>query len=118
MTADELREFCLSLLEAGEEFPFGPETSVFKVGGKIFAISRLEAEPLGVSLKIDPVLGEQLRGSYDSVGLAYHLNKKHWVTVTFGGDAEDELVRGLLEDSHDLVRPKRRRGRGQPEAAG
>lgn len=117
MGPDELREHCLSLLGASEEFPFGPETSVFKVGGKMFALSRLGAEPpLSVSLKIDPPLGEQLRASYECVRPGWHLNKKHWVTVEIGGDAPDQLVRDLIEDSHDLVRPKakvrRRRASG------
>lgn len=116
MGPDELREHCLSLLGAVEEFPFGPETSVFKVGGKMFALSRLAGSPLSVSLKIDPPLGEQLRASYESVKPGWHLNKKHWVTVELGGDAEDQLVRDLIEDSHDLVRPKaksrRRRASG------
>ncbi len=109
MTADELRDWCLSLPGAVHEFPFGPETSVFKVGGKMFALSRLDGEPLSVSLKVDPVLGEQLRASYADVKPGWHLNKKHWVTITLNGDADDELVRGLVEDSHDLVRPRRRR---------
>lgn len=111
MTPQELRDFCLEQVGAVLEYPFGPETAVFKVGGKIFALSRLDGEPLQVSLKIDPDLGAELRGTYDAVGLAYHLNKRHWVTVTLNGDAEDELVRGLLEDSHDLVRPRVRRRR-------
>lgn len=111
MTAEELRDFCLELLGANEDFPFAPETSVFKVGGKIFAITRLDEEPLTVSLKIDPVLGEELRGNYDAVKPGYHLNKKHWVTITLNADAEDGLVFGLLEDSHDLVRPKPKRRR-------
>jgi predicted DNA-binding protein (MmcQ/YjbR family) len=109
VTAGELREWCLSQAGAVEEFPFGPETSVFKVGGKMFALSRLDAAPLSVSLKIDPVLGEELRASYADVKPGYHLNKRHWVTIDLNGDADDELVRGLIEDSHDLVRPRRRR---------
>lgn len=111
MTGDELRDHCLELLGAGEEFPFSAGLSVFKVGGKIFALSHLEDEPLQVSLKIDPVIGEQLRASCDAVKPGYHLNKKHWVTITVGGDADDELIRGLIEDSHDLVRPQPKRRR-------
>jgi uncharacterized protein (DUF1697 family)/predicted DNA-binding protein (MmcQ/YjbR family) len=111
MTPDDIRAFCLELLGAVEEFPFAPDVSVFKVGGKMFALSRLSEDPLTVSLKIDPVLGEQLRASYDAVQPGYHLNKRHWVTVTLNADADDELVRGLIEDSHDLVRPRPRRRR-------
>lgn len=115
MTPDDLRAFCLELLGAVEEFPFAPDVSVFKVGGKVFALSRLAQDPLEVSLKIDPVLGEQLRASYEAIRPGYHLNKRHWVTITLNADADDELVRGLLEDSHDLVRPRPRRRRAGGE---
>jgi predicted DNA-binding protein (MmcQ/YjbR family) len=94
---------------ATEEFPFGERTSVFKVAGKMFALTRLTAEPLEVSLKCDPLLADDLRASYDAIRPGYHLNKRHWITVTLGGDAGDALVRDLIEDSHDLVRPRRRR---------
>lgn len=108
MTAEELRDLCLGMAGAQETFPFGPETSVFKVGGKIFALSALGSEPLCVSVKSDPEVAAGLRSTLDSVAPGYHLNKRHWITVTLGGDAGDDLVRDLIEDSHDLVRPRRR----------
>jgi predicted DNA-binding protein (MmcQ/YjbR family) len=107
MTPQELRSWCLGLPGAEETFPFSRGTSVFKVGGKIFAISALESTPLGVSVKCDPELAESLRTSYASVAPGYHLNKRHWITITLGGDLPDQQVRDLIEDSHDLVRPKR-----------
>ena len=107
MTPDRLREICLALPGAVEEFPFSPGLSVFKVGGKVFALSRLTGDPLTVSLKCDPVLAESLRASYDAIVPGYHLNKKHWLTITFGGDAPDAMVGDLIEDSYDLVRPRR-----------
>jgi predicted DNA-binding protein (MmcQ/YjbR family) len=79
---------------------------VFKIAGKIFAIAPLDDEPLTVSVKCDPELAEQLREAYDSIVQGYHLNKRHWVTVTLGQDAPDELVAQLVEDSHDLVKPR------------
>jgi predicted DNA-binding protein (MmcQ/YjbR family) len=91
-----------------EEYPFGPTASVFKVGRKIFAIASLAAEPVNISLKCEPELGELLRAGHDSIVPGYHLNKRHWITVTLGGDAPDQLVRDLIEDSYDLVRPRRR----------
>ena len=106
MTADELRDRCLALPAAVEEFPFGPLTSVFKVRGKIFAISRLEESPLQVSVKCEPELAERLRASYESIVPGYHLNKRHWITITLGADADDAMVRDLVQDSHDLVRPR------------
>jgi predicted DNA-binding protein (MmcQ/YjbR family) len=107
MTAQELRSWCLGLPGAEETFPFSAGTSVFKVGGKIFAISALESTPLDVSVKCDPELAESLRTTYVSVVPGYHLNKRHWITITLDGDLPDQQVRDLIEDSHDLVRPTR-----------
>ncbi len=106
MTAAELRRLCLKLPGAEETFPFGPETSVFKVGGKMFALAQLKRKPLTVSVKCEPELGEQLRGMYDEIEPGYHLNKRHWLTVTCGGAAPDGLVRELAAGSYDLVAPR------------
>jgi predicted DNA-binding protein (MmcQ/YjbR family) len=103
VTARTLRKLCLSFPGAVEEFPFGPETSVFKVAGKMFALSRLERRPLQVSLKCEPDLADQLRLAHDSINPGYHLNKRHWNTVTLDGSLPDRMVRDLIEDSHDLV---------------
>lgn len=103
MTPAQLRRICLKFPGAEETFPFGPETSVFKVGGKMFAIVPLKRKPLKVSVKCEPELGEQLRGTYDEIEPGYHLNKRHWLTVTCGGEATDELVRELVAGSYDLV---------------
>ena len=109
MTGDELRDWCLSMPGAVEEFPFVAGLSVFKVGGKMFALSALAGEPLTVSVKCDPVLAESLRASYASIAPGYHLNKRHWLTITLNADAGDDMVRDLVQDSYDLVRPRRRR---------
>jgi predicted DNA-binding protein (MmcQ/YjbR family) len=104
MTPDALRAACLALLGATEEWPFrAPSPSAFKVGGRIFAISRLDAEPLTVSLKCEPELALALRESHPEIRPGYHLNKRHWNTVALDGDLPDELVLGLIEDSYDLV---------------
>jgi predicted DNA-binding protein (MmcQ/YjbR family) len=99
----QLRRLCLAQIGAVEEFPFGSETSVFKVGGKMFALAQLTRRPLRVSVKCEPELGEQLRGTYEAIEPGYHLNKRHWLTVTCGGDASDELIRQLVAGSYDLV---------------
>jgi predicted DNA-binding protein (MmcQ/YjbR family) len=103
MTPDSLRRQCLAMPGASETFPFGPETSVFKVAGKMFALSRLGAEPLTVSLKCEPDLAAHLRETYPAVQPGYHLNKRHWNTVTLDGSLPDEVVVELVEDSYDLV---------------
>jgi predicted DNA-binding protein (MmcQ/YjbR family) len=103
MTPAQLRRLCLKFSGAEETFPFGPETSVFKVSGKMFAIAPLKRSPLKVSVKCEPELGEQLRGTYEEIEPGYHLNKRHWLTVTCGGAASDELVGELVGGSYDLV---------------
>jgi predicted DNA-binding protein (MmcQ/YjbR family) len=110
--APELRRWCLAQSGAVEDFPFGPEPSVFKVGGKIFALSALERMPLAVSVKCEPELAVQLRASYAAIRPGLHLNKRHWNTITLDGSLPDQLVRDLVEDSYDLVvsgLPKRTR---------
>ncbi|MFL5820140.1 MAG: MmcQ/YjbR family DNA-binding protein [Solirubrobacteraceae bacterium] len=103
MTADELRAWCLSMPSAREEFPFAEGMSVFKVEGKMFALSRLAADPLQVSLKCEPELAEQLRLTHPAIRPGYHLNKRHWNTVTVDGSLEDRMVFDMIEDSYDLV---------------
>jgi predicted DNA-binding protein (MmcQ/YjbR family) len=103
MDAAGLRGWCLEQTGAVEDFPFGPEHSVFKVEGKIFALSALERTPLEVSLKCEPDLAVALRDSYAAIRPGYHLNKRHWNTVTLDGTLPDQLVRDLIEDSYDLV---------------
>jgi predicted DNA-binding protein (MmcQ/YjbR family) len=103
VTATELRRCCLQHGGAIEDFPFGPATSVFKVAGKMFALSALDRAPLEVSAKCEPDLAAQLRNSYAAIRPGYHLNKRHWNTITLDGTLPDELVRDLIEDSYDLV---------------
>jgi predicted DNA-binding protein (MmcQ/YjbR family) len=103
MTAVELRDLCLEFAGAEETFPFGPETSAFKVGGKIFAISRLGEERLRVSVKCDPEVAVALREEHDAVTPGYHLNKRHWNTVVIDGSLADAAVGEMIQDSYDLV---------------
>jgi predicted DNA-binding protein (MmcQ/YjbR family) len=107
MDAAGLRAYCLSFLGAEETFPFGPNTSVFKVRGKMFALSALGAESLRVSLKCEPALAAALRESHDAVLPGYHLNKRHWNTVVIDGSLPDQMVRDMIEDSYDLVAGRR-----------
>jgi predicted DNA-binding protein (MmcQ/YjbR family) len=103
VTPDELRQACLSLPGAEETCPFSEGLSVFKVEGKIFAITRLAGEPLTVSLKCEPELAEQLRVTHPAIRPGYHLNKRHWNTVTIDGSVADEMVLSMVEDSWALV---------------
>ena len=103
MDAAGLRGWCLQQGGATEDFPFTPEVSVFKVAGKMFALSMLARTPLEVSVKCEPELAVQLRDSYAAIRPGYHLNKRHWNTITLDGSLSDQLVRDLIEDSYDLV---------------
>ena len=112
MDPHELKAACLALPGAAEEFPFGDEVSVFKVGGKMFAASALDGEPLQLSLKCEPDLAAQLRAAHPAIAPGYHLNKRHWNTITLDGSLPDQMVTDLLGDSYDLVvasLPKARR---------
>jgi predicted DNA-binding protein (MmcQ/YjbR family) len=118
MTGAALRELCLGLRGAREEFPFRPGLSVFKVAGRMFALSALAEEPLRVSVKCDPELGEQLRFTHRSIVPGYHLNKRHWLTVTIDGSLPDALVVNLIEGSHELITANpTRRSRSDRSAA-
>ena len=103
MSPERLRDYCLSFKGAEETFPFGPETSVFKVAGKMFALSQLAAHSLCVSLKCEPALAEALRETHAAVLPGYHLNKRHWNTVVIDGSIKDPTIRDMIEDSYDLV---------------
>jgi predicted DNA-binding protein (MmcQ/YjbR family) len=103
MDGDELLGLCLSFIGSEQTFPFAPGMSVFKVAGKIFALSTLDGSPLSVSLKCEPALAEQLREAHACISPGYHLNKRHWNTVVLDGSLSDEVVHDLVEDSYDLV---------------
>ena len=98
-----LQAICLDFPGAEETFPFGPETSVFKVVGKMFALSRRREAPLRVSVKCEPLLAEQLRAAHPTIIPGYHLNKRHWNTVIIDGSLPDQMVADMIEDSYDLV---------------
>ncbi|MFE2962496.1 MmcQ/YjbR family DNA-binding protein [Streptomyces sp. NPDC059340] len=104
MKPQQLRAFCLSFNAAVEDFPFAPDISVFKVLGKLFALTWLDAHPLTVNLKCDPDDAVRLRAEHPGLIIpGYHMNKRHWNTVTVDGELPDRLVRELIEDSYDLV---------------
>src|SRR3954452_17487940 len=94
---------CLRRAGGTQERALGPLPTLFPVEGKVFALSRLDAEPLELSLKCEPYLAEALRRDHAAVRPGYHLNKRHWNTVTCDGSIPDEMIVDMLEDSYDLV---------------
>jgi len=103
MNIEQFREFCLQKPLVTEEFPFGPETLVFKVAGKMFALTGLDSPELTVNLKADPDYSMELREKYVEVQPGYHMNKLHWNTVSFEGSLPEELLKELIDHSYLLV---------------
>jgi predicted DNA-binding protein (MmcQ/YjbR family) len=106
MNIEELREYCLSLPGVSEHFPFDETTLVFKVNGKMFALTDLEG-PLSVNLKCDPGLALELRERYPSVKPGYHMNKQHWNTVEIDGTVSDATLIEWITMSYNLVLKKK-----------
>jgi len=88
---------------AVEDYPFGDDAAVFKVAGKMFALVSLGLPPGSVSLKCDPDLAVELRGQYPAITAGYHLNKRHWNSVTLDGSVPDEELLELIDHSYELV---------------
>ena len=103
MDIESLRLYCISKRDATECLPFGDDTLVFKVGGKIFALANLDGDPT-VNLKCDPALAIELRERYSSVIPGYHMNKKHWNTIMLDGSIPDKDIFAWIDHSYDLVK--------------
>ena len=103
MTLAQIKTYCLSKTGADEDFPFDFTTMVFKVGGKIFALTDINDNPLKIALKCDPFLAQNLRLEYPAVTPGYHLNKQHWNTVTLDGSINDATIREWIDHSYELV---------------
>ncbi len=100
---DGIRGQCQSLPASELTFPFGDDVEVYKVGGKMFALVSLDDETALVTLKCDPEGAVGLRRAYASIQPGYHMNKRHWITVTLDGGVPDALMSDLVTDSHALV---------------
>jgi predicted DNA-binding protein (MmcQ/YjbR family) len=106
MNIESLREYCISKKGADESFPFGEDTLVFKVTGKIFALVNLDGD-LSINLKCDPAFAIELRERFSSVTAGYHMNKKHWNTVLLDGSVPDKDICSWIDHSYDLIAGKR-----------
>jgi predicted DNA-binding protein (MmcQ/YjbR family) len=102
MNIEQLQEYCISLPGVTEEFPFGEETLVYKVKGKIFALTNIDNFQ-SVNLKCDPEIAVELRERYDGVTPGYHMNKKHWNTVDVHSNIPNKLLYEWIRNSYDLV---------------
>ncbi len=102
---EELRAYCLAKSGVQETFPFDQETLVFKILNKMFALCNIHGQPLRVNLKCEPELAVLLRQKYKYAAIepGYHMNKRHWNTVSFDGSIADEIIRELIDRSYELV---------------
>ena len=103
MNIETLREYCLAKAGVQEGFPFGEDTLVFKVAGKIFLLTGLTNNPLQFNAKCDPDKAIELREKHTAVQPGYHMNKKHWNTVTADGSLSNALLKEIIDDSYNLI---------------
>jgi len=103
MNIEEFREYCLSKKGVEETFPFDEVTLVFKVMGKMFALTGLDSLEFSVNLKCDPDWALELREQYPEIQPGWHMSKKHWNTVSFEESLDDDLLIELIDHSYDLV---------------
>jgi predicted DNA-binding protein (MmcQ/YjbR family) len=103
MDLEQLRAYLLSRPGAVEDYPFGPQPLVVKVGGKIFALLSADSTPLQISLKCEPAHAQFLRDTFPAVRPGYHLNKEHWNTITLDGSIAEEGIQAMIDESYRLV---------------
>ena len=103
VTRDDVLGLCGRLPGAVEDYPFGDEVAVFKVGGRMFALVSLDGDPGRVNLKCDPGLALELRARYSAVRPGYHQDKRHWNTVDLDGSIADNELREMIDHSYGLV---------------
>jgi predicted DNA-binding protein (MmcQ/YjbR family) len=109
MNIETLREYCLLKPAAEETLPFGPDTLVFKVGGKAFLLTGLDIEQLRFNVKCDPDKAVELREEFSCVLPGYHMNKKHWNTIVVDGSVSSKQLKEWIDDSYNLVKSKEKR---------
>jgi len=102
MNIEEYRDYCLAKKGVTEGFPFGEQTLVFKVMGKMFALTGVETFG-SINLKCNPEKALDLREQYYAIEPGFHMNKKHWNTVKLNEDATDDIIFSWVDDSYNLV---------------
>lgn len=103
MNIEQLRDYCLSLPETTEAFPFDELTLVIKVCGKMFALTTIDEHPLRVNLKCEPEQAIELREQYECVTPGYHMNKRLWNTIELNGEMKESEVRRWIDHSYEEV---------------
>ena len=106
MNIQSYYDYCLAKKGVTEHFPFDEDTLVFKVGGKMFALSSLkgwEDNTPSINLKCDPEKALELRAEYEGVNPGYHMSKVHWNTVAVNSDVPQKLLLQLIDHSYELI---------------
>ena len=103
MEIEKLQSYLLNKKGSFEEFPFGPEVMVYKVMGKMFALVFWRESLLRINLKCDPDLAMHFRAMYKAITPGYHMNKRHWNTITLDGSISDKEIFSMIDDSYNLV---------------
>ena len=103
MHIEDFRNYCLSKKAVEECFPFDEVTLVFKVLGKMFALTPLNNDEFTVNLKADPEYSVELRERYEDIRPGFHMNKFHWNTISFEGSLDDDFLISLIDHSYDMV---------------
>lgn len=104
MDIEQLREFCITLPETTECFPFDETTLVFKVAGKMFLYTSLEPGQHWANVKCDPDLAVELREEYGYVMPGYHANKKYWNTIIYDRAKEGQMKEWILHSYTEVVK--------------
>ena len=109
MNVEEIRLYALSKPGVEEGFPFGEETLVFKVDGKLFLLMGLSASPLQFNVKCDPERALELREQYACIIPGYHMNKKHWNTIIIDNTLTKKELKEMIDHSYSLVAKKKKK---------
>jgi predicted DNA-binding protein (MmcQ/YjbR family) len=104
MNIESLREYCLNKPAVEETLPFGPETLVFKLCGKMFLLTALDEADLSFNVKCDPEKAIELREQYECVSPGYHMNKEHWNTIRVDGSVSTTVLKEWINHSYELVK--------------
>lgn len=100
MNIEKVRVYCLSLPNATERCPFGPDTLTMEIGGRIFCLMTLDGQWDFYNLKVLPDYGVELCERYAGIRPGYHMNKRHWISVAFQSDVPDPLQEELIFHSY------------------
>jgi predicted DNA-binding protein (MmcQ/YjbR family) len=109
MNIESLREYCLSKPGAEETLPFGPDTLVYKIGGKAFLLTGLDSPDLRFNVKCDPDKAIELREEFPCVQPGYHMNKKHWNTILVDGSVSSKQLKEWIDTSYNLIARKKKK---------